>query len=615
MTGKNPLPLCVCACALFYAAPLAAEPQAYISVSAQERPLLKTQEASAITRLTQQDMLEKNAETAGALLEAAPSVALKKGGAPGLAQTAGIRGFSSKNTAVLFNGKRLAADLTGTVDLSIINPAALGALTVSAGPGSPLSGTSAQGGVIDLRTADPGGPDDTGADFSLGDFKSGAYGAWARGGKGPVRLAVSGGRRYSAGFQQNGDYCGEDFTASLRAAPDGAGVFKAEAMSSSLSGGMPGGTPVPISQWDGRKERQANSPTDRQTARRGLFSAAYFSPHDAAVQFSAEAWTSENRLAAFQYGSATRIDTALRAARAGVGLGRHLAFTAQYSRDTLDSNTYGAHAVDTRSAAGQARLDLSDTLELAAGAALDTSSRWAQECNPRAALVWRPQAGWKLSASAARASQPPTFADMYNPWAPPNPDLKPEHSWQYELGARLEQLGGFTAQINGFYAAIDDKIALDPSNGFAAYNLDKGRNMGFEPTLQWRTASSRHRLAYAFVYSEGRQPGQAWQASAYNPVQRVSYGGDFELTQKLALDLFARYVGEQYTGQGRTGVALPAFTTADVSVRYKDGRYGFVFSVDNLTDAHYAENADAFNGYYPMPGRTFRLKLSAAFNG
>ena len=615
MTGKTLLPFCLAACALFHGAPLAAEPAAYLSVSAAERPLLQAQEAVGITRLTAQDIAQRNAETAGNLLEAAPSVTLKKGGAPGLAQTAGIRGFSSKNTAVLFNGKRLAQDLTGTVDLSIINPAALSALSVFAGPGSPLSGAAAQGGVLDLRTTDPSGPDDAGADIALGDFKSGAYSAWARGGKGPVRLSVTGGRRYSAGFQQNGDYAGEDFTASLRAAPAGAGVFRAEAMRSSLASGIPGGTPVPISQWDGQKEKQANSLTDRQTASRQLFSAAYFSPDHKPVQLSAEAWTSDNRLTAFQYGDTTRINTTLNAAKASIGFGGRAAFTAQYSRDKLDSGTYGTHALDTRSAGGEGRLDLCENLELSAGLRLDSTSGWAEQYNPRATLVWRPQPGWKLSASAGRAWQAPTFADMYNPWAPANPNLKPEHSWQYELGARVERPGGFSAQASVFYAAIEDKIALDPANGFAAYNLDRGRNMGVEPSLQWRTAASRHRLAYAFVYSEGRQPGQPWQASAYNPAHRLSYGGDFELTPKLSLDLFARYVGEQYTGQGKTGVELPAFTTADAGLRYKDGRYGFVLSVENFTDAHYAENADAFNGYFPLPGRTFRLKLSVAFNG
>ncbi|NLO90740.1 MAG: TonB-dependent receptor [Elusimicrobia bacterium] len=596
-------------------APSSAQQSAYLSVEAARRPYIQAQDPVGTVELTQQELEERNAETAGQLLESVPSAALKKGGAPGLMEVAGLNGFSSKNTAVLYNGKKLAPDLSGTTDLSALNPASLSGLAVFSGPVSPLYGANAQGGVISLRGADPLAPDGAAGDFSTGDFDSSAYSVWARGGKGPLRLAVTGGRRYSDGFQQNGDYSGNDFSAALNAAPEGFGSVRFEAMRSFMANGIPGGTPVPIGEWDGYKERQANSVTDRQEDVRELFSASYASPEDRPVRIGVEGWQSTNDLTAWQYGSETRINTALNAVKVTAGLSSRTAFILQYEANKLTSNTYGNHMIYTRSAGGETRLDLSSELEAVLGAKLDSSGNWADQFNPRAVLVWRPLPGWKFSATAGRAWQAPTFGDMYNPWAPANPDLKPERSWQYEAGAQWEQLGGFKASLTAFYADLRDKIALDPNNGYAAYNLDQGRNAGVQPSVHWRNDSSRHTLSYAFIYSEGKQPGQNWRKSAYNPVQRLSYAGAFDLSDKLTANVFLRHVGEQFTGAGQTGIRLPEFTTADAGFEYKSGRYGLGFSVNNLTDQHYAENADAFNGYFPMPGRTFRLKLSVALNG
>lgn len=615
MPGIMQLSFRAAACALLACAPLAAEQSVYLSVEGENKPLIKALAPVGTVALSELDIEKRNAETAGQLLEAAPSVSLKKGGAPGLAEVAGIRGFSGKNTAVLFNGKRLAADITGVSDLSVINPSALRGVEVFGGPVSPLYGANAQGGVINMLTADPSGPDDARGEASLEDYKTGAYSASARGGTGPVRLAVNAGRRYSGGFQQNGDYSGDDVTASLRAAPGALGVLRLEAMRSFLANGIPGGTPVPIGEWDGNKERQANSLTDRQETLRTLLSAGYSVPQDSPFALGVEGWTSTNDLTAWQYGGKTGIKTTLKAARATAGLGRRAALSVQYESNRLESETYGNHSIDTRSAGLETRIDLAGGLEAVLGARFENSSEWADQLNPRAVLAWRPLPGWKFSASAGRAWQAPTFADMYNPWAPSNPDLKPEHSWQYEVGAETERPGGFTASATVFCADIADKIALDAARGYAAYNLDKGRNAGVQPELKWRNDFSRHRVAYSFIYSEGRPQGKDWQVSAYNPLHRLSYTGDFDLAASLSLNVFIRHLGEQYTGIGRTGMKLPAFTTADATLRYKAGRYGLALSVNNLTDEHYAENADAYYGYYPMPGRTFRLKLSVALNG
>ncbi|MFA5160941.1 MAG: TonB-dependent receptor [Elusimicrobiales bacterium] len=594
------------------AAAAAQEQSVYLSLEGAPASALEAAApAAGQFAIKQRDAALKMPQTLGETLELDPEVSLRRGGAPGLMELAGLRGFASKNTAVMFNGKRLAPDVTGTTDLSLLNPAGADKIQVFGGAVSPLYGANAEGGVINIVPAGAAGPAGASASGMAADFGTGAAYVRVRGGAGPLRAAVSGGRRYSGGFQQNGWYSGADMSAQAVLAGRETGAFSLEAAGSSQTNGIPGGTPVPIAEWDGKKERQANSLTDRQSAARSLLAAGYSSPEGAPVSLRAEAWTSQYDICAWQYGGANRTKTSLNSGRLTAAFSRRSALMIQYEDSSLeDSSGYGNHSITSKSAAAETRLDLARNLELAAGARLESPNRWADQLSPRAMLVWRPAAGWKLSLSAVRAWQAPTFADMYNPWAPANPGLKPEHSWQYDAGAQWETLSGWAAKASVYYSAIADKIALDPNNGYAAYNLDEGRILGFQPQLVWKNAASRHVLSCALLRSEVRPAGLQWKTANFAPSARATYSGEFYLPLSLTLGVFLRHAGKQYTDLGRTGVRLPAFTTADITLRRETGAVSVSVSAQNISDEHYAENADSFNGYYPMPGRAFRAALS-----
>ena len=590
----------------------AQDPTIYLALANSGGASLDTEEPVGIFTQSSRELDLKKPQTVSQALENDTDIKFQKGGGPGLMELAGLRGFGSANTAVLFDGKRLAADVTGTTDLSVINPAELDRLQVFEGPASPLCGANAQGGVINLSTLSPFGESQAQLNAALGDYNTGDYSVKTRGGSGPLGVAVSGGRRFSGGFQQNGDYSATDITATAGLNLADIGEFKAQAMDSSLANGMPGGTPVPIGEWDGYKERQANSLTDHEQSERRLLGASYASPEENKITVNAQAWTSNNNITAWQYSSTTTLRTYLDAASVTAAFNKKTAFTAQYQNEQLLSDSYGDHDRQTRSLGGETSIGLLGNLEAVASLRYDNTSLWADQLSPRGVLVWRPAPGWKISASAGRAWMAPTFADMYNPWSPQNPNLKPEHSMQYDLGAEMERLDGLLATASVFYASIQDKIALDPDNGYAAYNLDEGRISGAKAQLKFKDGPAKHTLAYSFIYSEGREQAGGWEAAAFNPQHRFSYQGEFSLSNEVTLNVFARHVSEQYTALGKAGVELPAFTTADTGLTYTAGAYSVSFSVLNLTDAHYAENADMFNGYYPMPGRSFRLGVSVS---
>ncbi|MDD2774187.1 MAG: TonB-dependent receptor [Elusimicrobiales bacterium] len=593
----------------------AQDPSVYLSLTGAGKNLPAAQQPVGTESVSNREVELKNPASAGEILEEIPEITVIRGGAPGLMELPRMRGFSSADTAVLINGRRLAPDITGTADISLINPAAIERVQAYSGPASPLYGADSQGGAINIVTLAPGGPARAEYQGSVSDFKTRNNFISAKGQAGIAGFAFSGGKRTSAGFQQNGDYSASDLSGAAVLSPNGLGSLRLEASQMELANGIPGGTPVPISQWDGVKERQANSLTDRQDSVRRLYAASYLSPKDAFFTFGADAWVSENNVNAFQYGATTDINTRLSAARASAGFGKFAALTAGVEHNKLTSDDYGNHILETRYAAGETRFALASELEAVAGARYDNAGLWPEQFSPRGVLVWRPLAQWKFSLTAGRAWRAPTFADMFNPWAPANPDLRPEHSWQYEAGAQLETLSGFCASATVFYAALKDKIALDPNNGYAAYNLDEGRNTGGTVEARLKGGSWRHRLGYSYIYSEGKKPGQGWQLSPFNPLHRVNYSGELDLSGRVALGVFARYVSEQYAAFDRAGIKLPDYIVADASLRYAADMFALTFSVNNIGDRHYAENADMFNGYYPLPGRTFRLGFSARIGG
>jgi len=580
----------------------------YMSVEGSGAPLMDADQPVGTFTQSDTQLENKNAQTVSQALETDTNLSFQKGGSGALMELTGIRGFESASTAVTYDGMRLASDITGNTDLSVINPSELNGLAVYSGTASPLSGSNSQGGVINLSTLSPFGPNQAQADASLGDFNTGDYSVKARGGEGDFGFAVSGGRRYSSGFQQNGDYSGDDITASAGWKKDGIGVFKVEAMDSMMDTGLPQGTPAAIGTWNGIVERQANSLTDWQDTERRLLGASYDSALEGPVQVSAKAWESSNNITYNDYGIDT-LRTYLNAAYATASINKRTSFTAEYQDENMLSDTYGNHDRKTNSLGAETRLDLAGNVEFVPGVRYDNPSAWSDQLCPRGVLIWKPQAGWKISASAGRGWMAPTFADMYDPYSP-NPNVKPEHSMQYDAGAQMETLAGLTASMSVFYSDIDDKIALDPNNNYAAYNLDEARIAGVQPQLKFKYGTATHTVSYSYIHNDSKQQTGGWQTASMSPENRFSYTGEFKATDTVGFNMFVRYVSQEYTGLGRTGDMIPAFTTADASLVYNPGSYSVTLSVLNLTDAHYAENADTINGYYPMPGRNFRISAN-----
>jgi len=555
------------------------------------------------------------ASSAGDLLDdVLPVLVRRSNGAAGLA-TAGLRGFAAKQTAVFFDGMRVPADLTGTADLSALPAAGIERVEVLPGPWSSVQGADAEGGVINFisRGAAPGV-----TSASLG-ATLGSYGAAANTltfahANGRFKTSGSASRELSDGFQENGAARKEFFAGKAELAVGQSGRLTFNALRSNAENGVPGGTPVAIEDWNGRRERAANSLTDMQRSSLGLGRAALELPLSEGVRASLSAEGGVNRVF-----SHTAWGDELNRVLTSGGL---LSFSffdrgeagLDYSRSLLKSDGYGDRSKQHTGLFAQWTLEPLAGLSVIPSLRYDKNVGYDDQASPRLALVYAPGFVWKFSAQTGRAWQAPTFADLYNPWVPAadrSPDLGPEHSWQTQAAVSANFAAGFRATLGAYYSDVKDRIALDASKSWAAYNLDSAFNGGVEGGLEYKGSVFSGSLGYVYNVSKGRAAG-GYKALSFSPRHRASLAGAVKTSW---LDIGARgyYSARQYTAADCGGLKLPAYFTADLYLSKTLERFEVFAGADNLLDAHYAQTADAVNGYYPLPGRVLKCGLSVRF--
>jgi outer membrane receptor protein involved in Fe transport len=146
-------------------------------VTVNGRQVLSTASAPSAS-LDPQDLagrgIENLADTLGSQI--AVTMTRPAGGAPGLPQTASLRGPDPSETLIDIDGHVVNNANTGDFDLELLDPAEFSAVQVVYGVGpSSLDGANTQGGTINFHTIDPTPHDQGLLRFSLGTFDTSGY--------------------------------------------------------------------------------------------------------------------------------------------------------------------------------------------------------------------------------------------------------------------------------------------------------------------------------------------------------------------------------------------------------------------------------------------------------
>ena len=556
--------------------------------------------------------LEKaGADSIPALLEEASPLNIRRLNGPFGLATVSMRGFQSKQTAVYLDDIRVPADITGTVDLSVLPATGLGKVEILPGAASSIYGSGAEGGVVQLftRRLTPGVRlAQAGAAFSA--YNTRDYFAKAGAAGRAAEVFFAGSADVSDGFQQNSKI--DKGAASGRASLElgAAGRLTVTGLFSRLKTGLPSGTPVPVGDWNGSREKKANSVTDWQTSRRGAVSASW-SGGGGGLAYRVDSARSSNDIEAFQFGSLSSAKILDTSVSARLTLFKTVVLGAEGLASSLDSATYGGHSLNSSGFFAQETFKAAKGLEFTSGARVDRSGSYKSRVSPKLSAVYAPDEKWKFSAYGGYGFQAPTFADLYNPWAAPAPGLKPETSLNSGAAIYYGSSDGWYAGLSGYYSDIRDRIALDPVT-WAAANLDSGFNAGLEAQAGYRLGGSDLSAGFVRNVSKVKTAGSAFELLNFSPKDRFT--GSFTSALGGCDAAFTwRGVSEQYTGRGKTGLRLPEYWVFGLRVSRKYGPLEAWGGVSDLFDRHYAETADAYNGWFPQPGRVFSAGLKVSF--
>jgi vitamin B12 transporter len=267
--------------------------------------------------------------------------------------------------------------------------------------------------------------------------------------------------------------------------------------------------------------------------------------------------------------------------------------------------------------------------------------------NPSAGLRYSADAGFHVRASGGRAFVTPdafNVAGYAELAAGPgsvtitrgNPDLRPESSVTWELGAGFSRAAsGIDLDIGYFHTDVRDRITVgtvaggaettpsgDTIRAISTYrNVDRAEIRGIEGSMShdlgvaagWsrslRLFATFTRLLTADLVSDGAT-APILNVADWN----VNAGLEFDDLRRFTTRLATRYVGPRHDTDfsdwmNPGTVTFPSFLVTDLSGDVQLGdRYRVGARIENLTDENYYEVRG-----YPLPGRSLRLQLGVAF--
>jgi iron complex outermembrane receptor protein len=225
---------------------------------------------------------------------------------------------------------------------------------------------------------------------------------------------------------------------------------------------------------------------------------------------------------------------------------------------------------------------------------------------PKVGLVGRISTGTTARANVNRGFRyaPLNYTSVF---PPKNESLRPEVSWNYEVGLNQQVLADLNADVAGFILKGEDLIetAFVPGRVPPVEFQNKGSFTfrGIEAALELRRGQWRGSIGYTLT-----DYGANTRARAGSKLD-VAVGAT---VKNVDLDVTLEHVARYFAADSSIS-PIPAYYTVDMRAGYPVLAWLDVFaSVENLLDRRYDTFADLPGtqaGLYRMPGRALTLGL------
>ena len=568
-----------------------------------------------VTVITRQDIEEKQAATVEEVLRAVPGITLSNSGGAGKLTSLFLRGTESNHVLVLIDGVKVGNATSGTTPFEHLPLAQIEKIEVVRGPRSSLYGSEAIGGVIQIFTRR--GQSETRPAFSVG---AGSHNTRR------FNVGVSGGAAaawYNFGLSA---YKTDGYNACLGRAsvgmfgdPDyvpGAGCFADEPdddghknKAVSIRGGVSLTDALAIegnflnsdseTMFDGSFQNESET-TTRVSSVKATFQAS------AQWKSSLLISRSQDESDSFKDGEfRTTFDTTREQInwQNNFRLNENSQIVAgvDYLDDEVGGTTnYNIDSRDNTGVFGLLRTEI-DANDLEVSLREDDNEQFGDKTTGSVGWGRNLGDGNRVTASYGTAFTTPTFNDLYSPPAP-NPDLDPEKSKSFDFGLSQTGSNGRWA-VNLYQTKIDDFIALDETQNYKAFNIDKAKITGLElsggvTAGQWdvsanltlqkpKDASGEHNGNLLV-----RRPKQIIQLAAARKIGKHSIGASLR-NQDRSFD------------DAANAREIDGFTVVDVRGEIRAHRHWSLgLKVNNLFDRKYETVS-----YYPQDEINFMATL------
>ena len=252
--------------------------------------------------------------------------------------------------------------------------------------------------------------------------------------------------------------------------------------------------------------------------------------------------------------------------------------------------------------------------------------------SPKASVAWQVADPWRVTLSYGQAYRMPTVTELYQSvttgatLSVPNPDLRPEHSNEYELAGEYHDGGGLL-RLSLFeqdlaHALLSQSAPLVPgSSTLFSYvqNVDRVRVRGFELVAdRYDVLIPGLELSGSVTLADGRTLGDVAFPNAVNkripqlPRWRGNAVATYRPDEFWSFTLGARYSDKSFgtiddsDPVSHTYQGFDGYFVVDARAQYRlDKNWTFSAGVDNLNDEKYFL-------FHPFPQRTLVMEIHYA---
>ncbi len=560
------------------------------------------------TIITREEIEELGAQNVGEALCGAAGVKIDCYGGTGATSNVSLRGSSAQQVLVLVDGRAVNLPSLGVADLSMYPVDNIERIEVVRGPASALYGASALGGVINIITREGKGESAGEASVSYGTFNTQIY-RLSHGGKvSDIDYFVTGSRNTSDGDRENSECSGYNFTGKVNV--DKLAVsFGWTAQDKGVPGSI--AWPSPQACQDDEK-RWVDTTYKFGSGRFNLTGKVFFANHW--QEFKNPDISQDDISDNDQLGLELRQDFTL-------GESNHLVLGLNWEEDKVDvkdiggpSRIGGKQSITTKAVYLQDEIKLAESLTVVLGCRYDNPSAYGDEISPRLSAIYHCADGTRLRAGLGKAFRPPTVNDLYwrDPYAEGNPDLQPEKSIGYDIGAERRFGSSFLGRITLFKNEVDNLITWDDPDGdwiWQPYNIGEASICGAEAEadIQFTSCISGD---VCYTYLSARDKGDTYYDKhiRHKPSHKIGLGLRYKSNFGFAVRLGADYTGSVYSDRANTA-ELDDYLLLSTRLSQDIKNLGEVFIVgQNLLDEEY----QLYEGY-PMPGLSVTGGLKMMF--